>query len=473
MSGERRTLRINNPDIRTLKTALLERVFFCKVDGKFQAAPTPDKAVLFARLREFKKRLLRVTRRTPRISPEQFAETYVGRKRTIYEQAVTDFYAHGVQQKDARLNAFVKCEKVPANKAPRCIQARSPVFNVALGTFLKPAEKKIYKGLAKVFGHKVVAKGMNVRQVGEMIAQKWSRFRDPVYVGLDATKFDMHVHEHMLEWTHSFYDAYFTMDKPVLRRLLKARICNTGYGRCVDGTLKYRVRGKRCSGDMDTSSGNCLIMCAMVWSYCLEKGIQHDGVNNGDDHGVFLERTQLELFSTGLKEWFMEMGFRMTVEAPVYNIQDIEFCQMHPLRVSGQWTMVRNFETAREKDSMSIIPLTSVLAARKWIYAVGECGMALCSGVPVMQEYYSAYIRAGLPSKISESPAMQTGASFLAKGLDRRWRVVTHEARLDFYLAFGVTPDEQEALEVYYRQLVIPFETSAIDSLEELSPAPF
>lgn len=473
VANENRTLKINNPDIRTLETALLERVFFCKVNGKFEPAPIPRREVLFGRLRKFKTQLLRTTRKTPRISPEQFAETYTGRKRTIYEQAVTDFYAFGVQQKDSRLTAFVKCEKVPANKAPRCIQARTPVFNVALGTFLKPAERKIYKGLSRVFGYKVVTKGLNVREVGELIASKWSRFRDPVYVGLDATKFDMHVHEFMLEWTHSFYSAYFNMEKATLRKLLKARVNNKGFARCDDGTLKYNVRGKRCSGDIDTASGNCLIMCALVWSYCEAKGIEHDGINNGDDHGVMLERSDLEWFNNGLKKWFLEMGFRMTVEEPVYEIQQIEFCQMHPLRVGGQWTMVRNFNTAREKDSMSIIPLDSEQAMRKWLYAVGECGMALCSGVPVMQSLYQVYMRSGKPSRMNQSPALLTGASFLARGLEKKWQKVTDEARLDFYLAFDITPDEQVALETLYGNMSIPFETRVVDSLIELSSAPF
>jgi hypothetical protein len=31
--------------------------------------------------------------------------------------------------------------------------------------------------------------------------------------------------------------------------------------------LKYQVEGCRMSGDMNTSSGNCMIMVALVYSY--------------------------------------------------------------------------------------------------------------------------------------------------------------------------------------------------------------
>lgn len=452
--GSERTLCINDPDIQTLACALLERMFFCKVDGEFVEPPLVSREHVFATLREFRACLLMVTHTSPRISPEQFVEMYVGRKRTIYENNLPEFYETGVLRKHALSCAFVKCEKVPSNKAPRCIQPRHPVYNIGLGTYLKHNEHKIYRGIARVFNEVTVVKGYNVQQVATILENKWNKYGSPVAVGLDATKFDMHVSREMLEWEHSIYRSLFPKDKEIAR-LLEMQLDNVGVGRCDDGKLKYKVRGRRFSGDMNTALGNCLIMCAMVYSYLKERGIKASLMNNGDDCQVIMEERDLPRFLPGLDEWFMQLGFRMTVEEPCYSLAQVEFCQMRLVHTVVGPVMVRNIPRALEKDSMSIIPLTTVGAWEKWIYAVGECGMALCQGVPIMQSLYQCYLRHGKPSNIGNSVAMETGARMLARGIKWAEREVTPEARADVFEAWGITPDEQVALEEYYRGLAL------------------
>jgi hypothetical protein len=112
--------------------------------------------------------------------------------------------------------------------------------------------------------------------------------------------------------------------------------------------------------------------------------------------------------------------------------------------------MVRNIDVAREKDSISLKPFTSESAFRKWIYAVGECGLALCAGVPVMQSFYKSYMRNGLPSKMGNDPALATGMSFLRGQLKCEELPVTPEARAQVFDIWGMTPDEQVALEDLY-----------------------
>jgi hypothetical protein len=195
-------------------------------------------------------------------------------------------------------------------------------------------------------------------------------------------------------------------------------------------------------------------------------------MNNGDDCQIFMERTDLERFMVGLDAWFAEMGFRMTVEPPAYCLEEVEFCQMRPIKVNGAWKMVRNVDKAREKDSMSIIPLSSAKAAKKWIYAVGECGLALCSGVPIMQSMYQCFVREGVASKMGESVAMQSGARMLSVGLESKVAKVTDEARDSVFAAWGYTPDEQIAIEEWYDQLTFDFVPHAVDTLDEIVASP-
>jgi len=151
ISGTERTLTCNDPDINTLNTALLERVFYHKVGGEYQLVTDPSPIVVNDRLRNFRKRLLSWLGTSSPVSPEAFAQMYTGRKRTIYEKAVEDYTINGVRRSDAYSNSFVKCEKVPSDKAPRCIQPRKPVYNVGVGRYLKPVEHKIYKGIQQQF----------------------------------------------------------------------------------------------------------------------------------------------------------------------------------------------------------------------------------------------------------------------------------------------------------------------------------
>jgi len=471
--GRIRTLKINNAGIDTLKAALLERMYFCKVDGEFVPPPAVDGKHIFRTLSKFRSGLLRKFGPRPsKQTPEEFVEMFRGRKRTIYQNALDEYYEYGVLRKHAVSAAFVKCEKVNPTKAPRCIQPRHPVYNIGMGRYLKHIEHKLYNAVNRMFGEKhVIMKGYNVEKIGSIITDKWNSFADPVAIGLDATKFDMHVSAEMLEWEHSIYKELYSHDKE-LKRLLGYQINNHGVGHCDDGKLRYKVKGRRFSGDMNTALGNCLIMCAMVWEYAKQRNVPIKFINNGDDCVVFMEKEYEEEFTKGLNEWFIEMGFRMTREPTVSELEQIEFCQMRVLKTSRGNIAVRNFDTAREKDTMCLYPLNSEKAMRKWLYAVGECGLALCGGVPVMQAMYSCYMRNGLPSNIGDSVQMQCGARFLAIGLASKSAFITDDARVSFMAAWDYTPDEQVVLEEYYNGLTIDYHPVAYENLEDIDNSP-
>jgi len=392
---------------------------------------------------------------------------YTGRKKTIYENAMRSLLMEPVNSLDAQLKAFVKAEKVPPNKAPRCIQPRSPRHCLEVGRYIKHIEHRLYDDIANIFGDgPTVMKGFNVQRVGRICAGKWHSFLKPVAVGLDATKFDMHVHRHVLAWEHGIYTKIFARH-PNLRTLLNRQMYNVGRGYCDDGKVKYHFVGKRCSGDMNTALGNCLIMCAMVWAYARERGVSIKLMNNGDDCVVFMEQCDLERFLHGLQEWFLELGFRMEAEAPVTEIEQIEFCQMHPINTANGWTMVRNIPKILHKDLLCLLPIRNNTELQEWLGAIGTCGEAMTHGVPVLSAFYHMMRRNGsVKTKMGSQLLLHSGAQFLSQGIDRVEDEITPEARYGVWQAWGILPDHQVALEKYYSEGIVEFSNDRVDSYE-------
>jgi len=448
-------LGIFNGDIYTIAAALLERMYYCKVGGVFVAPPPVDGRAL-KRLTKFRNGVVRNVRVPSVLTLQEVVDSYTGRKHSIATNSFLSLINQPLNRRDGYSIAFVKVEKGKPSKAPRVIQPRNPRYNLVLGQYIKACEKRIYRAIAKMYGDgPTVMKGYNIQQVGRIIYGKWKSFTTPVAVGLDAVKFDMHVSAEMLRYEHRFYTMLFP-DYPELQKLLDWQIDNRGFAYAKDGKLSYAVRGRRFSGDMNTALGNCIIMCALVWTIAKERGVDIKLVNNGDDCVVFMESTDLEKFRSGLYEWFIDFGFRMTVEPPCYVLEDIEFCQMHPVLTTYGPTMVRNVHTSLAKDTMTVLPVHNSASAGKWLKAIGEGGMALTPGIPVMQEFYAFCDRQATTSgKTRNAVAMQTGMRLLSKGLEKRWETVQPETRLSFYKAFDITPDEQRAYEEDFRKFKI------------------
>lgn len=445
-------LGVNNADITTLECALLERMYYCKVKDGFEAPPPVTTGLFSARLSSFTQGLSKLLGSATPVSLDTVVEMYRGRKRTIYSNAMAKLERDGLTRKHGYLNTFVKLEKVAVSKAPRCIQPRTPVYNVKLATYIKPIEHRVYHAIKKMFGDgPTVIKGFNVMQIGSIVRGKWNSFDNPVGIGLDATKFDMHVSVEALEWEHSIYNRMYRSTE--LATMLKWQVDNRGYGWCKDGHLRYKVRGRRASGDMNTALGNCLIMCALVYSYAKEKNVPIKLCNNGDDCMVMMERTHQLTFMDGLDEWFLEMGFRMVAEKPVYALEQIEFCQMRPIELpNGRCLMVRNIPTSLRKDTLCTVNIEDMSSRKGWMTAVGLGGLALTSGVPVVQNFYRAFIRlgGGKRSKIGDQLARNSGSHLLAYQSVGQFVVPADATRLAVFKAWGITPDVQVALEAYY-----------------------
>lgn len=448
-----------NNSINTLERAVKERVFYVQDKGQFVPPPRPETGVFAARLFDTLQQLRGFLPRAAPLTRYQFVETFRGRKRRIYEAAYSSLLGRSVTVKDAEIKVFTKFEKVDfsskVDPVPRVVSPRSTRYNIEVGRYLRPIEERIFKSLACLFGHVTVFKGMNALRSGRLMREKWDMFVNPVAVGLDAKRFDQHVSVDALRWEHSVYVECFPLAKykTRLRALLRQQLRNVCKGFVPDGKLSYVTDGGRMSGDMNTSLGNCLLMCSMLHAYAQSIGVRIQLANNGDDCVVFMEQRGLARFIDGLDAWFLDMGFSMSVSKPCFNFEEVEFCQTHPVFVgpsAGDYLMVRNPRTAIAKDTMCIHGYQSDGVFLGWLWAIGVGGLSMTGGIPIFQDFYRSFMMSGKYKK-SVFTDLSWGVRSLMQGMERGYAPVEPLTRASFYWAFGVTPDEQLVLEGFYR----------------------
>lgn len=388
--------------------------------------------------------------------PEQ---TYRGRRLKLYTTAAIRAAREVTTRACAYLSSFLKHEKLPVvdgkRTVPRVIQPRSPRYNVLVGRYLHHLEGIVYSKLATLLGGPTVMKGFNAEQVGDHFYKAWTQFSDPCAVGLDAHRFDQHVRSEMLKWEHSIYKMFYPGDKH-FANLLKWQLMNRGFIRAEDTVYEYIVDGGRCSGDMNTAMGNCLIMCSAL--YVLLRVRQQTGIrvlNNGDDVVLIGEKSEVMRVLPLIPSFFKEIGMVIKVEPPVYTFEEIEFCQTRPImRGNAEPIMCRNVIPAMCKD-ISSLRLLRGDALKSQLGAVAKCGLALSDGVPVMGAFYSALLKdsSGADATKVHERFYEDGFYRLSAGLVHRGRAITPEARVSFNKAFGIPPDLQVALESEYNML--------------------
>lgn len=451
---------VHNSSIDNLSRAVVERIFYVKSGGGFVKPPVP---VAFGkRLAEFRNSVVKRVERTAPMGRLEFANQYRGRLLTIYTEAVGSLMNNRVTVRDSHIKAFVKAERVNTIDKPcpvaRVIQPRSPRYNVEVGRYVKPIEHKLYRAVAEVFKEKTVFKCMNAFESGMEMRKKWLRYADPVAIGLDASRFDQHVSLEALEYEHTFYNRIYGSYE--LASLLRWQLVNHGAGYAPDGKLKYTVVGKRMSGDMNTGLGNCLLMCSMMYHYRKQLGRHFSLANNGDDCVCIMERGDVLSFCAGVPQYFRQLGFTMVVEKPVDVFERIEFCQTQPIRLpdrdgAERWVMVRKVQRAISKDCLSLVPMDTQGGCMKQLTALGECGLSLCSGIPVMQSFYSMMLRSGKGKRGKYNPMNGGYAVYVSDGVSRKRVPVDDITRYSFYLAFGIEPSMQAGLEDYYDGVTI------------------
>lgn len=228
---------------------------------------------------------------------------------------------------------------------------------------------------------------------------------------------------------------------------------NIGYARASDGYFKYVVEGSRMSGDMNTSMGNKLIMCLMGKAYLDSLSIPYEFANNGDDCLIFTETKYLKKLSN-LKSYFADFGFNIVTEEPVYTFEHVEFCQTKPLISNGVWRMIRNVRSCLTKDTTCVNLGHDVLAYRRLLNSIGDCGLAFAADVPILHAFYKMLKRFGLEGKYWSG---DTGFNYYVNASRNAHCPATvpdQNSRYSFWMNSGITPDQQMSIEGYFNESV-------------------
>jgi len=451
----------HNSDVETLARGILERVLLCQDTPGVWARPRQPHPQMFRYImRDFR---TQVVKRCPIVLPlssDEFVNSYKGKQRSTYANALESFKNEPLTYKDAVIQVFVKAEKLPFHRkedpAPRVIQPRTPRFHVRYGRFVKPMEKVIYGAIDRAFGEPTVMKGYNASQLGRIVAKKWGKYRKPVGVGSDASRFDQHVHQACMSWCGSLFVELVPKNRRAeFRSLFNYKRSTHGVGHANNGMCIYDVDYGLTSGDMDTALIGCLVMSGLLYTYIaflkqIRPSFKCSVLDMGDDSYVIMEAEDLGLYTASFKGFFNALGFNIVVEDPVYTLEEVEFCQMHPVFDGSHYTMVRNFPNAWSKDVVSLLPLDNEKTFKRWCTAVGLAGLSWMGGIPVFDALYRSMILCDNPLV---HPTLPRGLLMWGDGMDRRSSPINDATRVSFYFAFGVPPDEQISLE---RNMFVP-----------------
>ncbi len=383
-----------------------------------------------------------------------FAEKYGGSKRKRYEDALQQVLDNGIGPEDAAVTKFVKCEKVsPAkeNPDPRAIQFRDAKYCVVLASYLKPMEHHLYKIKIKsphARSHtRVVGKGLNQVERAALLLKKLEDFQDPRVISLDMSRFDQHVSKEALEIEHSVY--LHSNPDPLFRKLLSWQLYNKVSSRLG---FRYTTRGKRMSGDMNTALGNCVLMIAMIVGAMEHLGVYFDLFDDGDDCLLIVESADLEKVLGELPKLMLSCGHELKIEHVASEMADVEWCQSKPVFDGVKWKFVRNpfkvMSCALVGTRWLNVPKNVRL---EYLSGIAQCELTLNAGVPVLEEYARALLR----NSHGANPRFDTNSGEWWRYVrELRYRgpsEITHDARLSFAVAFGVTVEEQFGMEQYLR----------------------
>jgi hypothetical protein len=390
---------------------------------------------------------------------EAMPRRYTGAKRKRYEKALQDYIRSGITKVNAGIKMFVKQERMnPHAKRdpdPRAIQFRDSRYCVVLASYLHPIEERLYqldcasKGVPR---SRNIAKGLNSPARAQLLVSKMDAFDSPVVLSLDASRFDKHVSLELLELEHSVYLG--SNSDPFFRTLLSWQLHN----KCFSNLgLRYKARGRRMSGDMNTAAGNCLLMLMMLLSYFENSAVSKwDCLDDGDDVLVIVESNEAASLSD-IQDVFLTYGMSLKIENRVTSLHSVIFCRSQVVEYSpNKFKFVRNYQVVISQALSGVRHWTNATYRRRVLAAIGTCELVLNLGVPILQAFAECILRNvnnGKPVDLDLAPeGLRARAKRDLRGLggmpaNLQSVPVQPCARHSFAIAFGLSEFEQLELE--------------------------
>lgn len=398
--------------------------------------------------------------------------TGLGRKRM--KRGIHEYLSRGVTQLDARVTAMQKLELYEESSLPlkenRTIQYRGVAFNAAVSRYLHVVEHRLMHCVGtNRSGVPFCAKGRTVQQRAVQLLAMGQGFEKPWYISLDHSRFDAHVNVNLLKAEHSVYNWCASYSRE-LASLLKKQLYNVGYTR---GGIKYSAKGKRMSGDVNTSLGNTVLNYAMLSSYLELSGVKGEILLDGDDSVLIVEsHDRHKLLNVDV--FMHRLGMKTIVEGETGDITQVEFCQAKV--VMGPYGP---YFCPNPKKQLATLCISPEVRGPDTAYSVFRasilCALHASPSMPMMAPF-SRWLQAN-PGKARASASEE----FVLRmyGVDREpgnaiWRPPTYEERLSFYNAWGISPATQIAYEDTLLVTVgkLPLREATFKPLDEVEVSP-
>jgi len=465
------TVRTFSSNVQNMVAAISGRVLQRKLNGQYVALSqfVPVEGTVYRQLEGFATELLKNSGDSAPLPFDLFIAQYCGLKKRNYERAREEYIRRGFRPSDAHIKIFLKYEKTihefKPQQIPRVISPAGAVYLMLTGCYIKSVEKKIYSRLNQMLGYTCVAKGINYDELAQITLDNWNEIPNCVCFDLDVEKLDASICKEALQWTIDIIVAQFVgLEAKEIRELLHYQLISNVTGRTSNGGVKYRVEGTLTSGQMNTSLTGILLVIGALYEPCLRYNCRF--TNCGDDVRIFVPRSAAYKFKSLIKSRFTALGLIVKMSDPIADVRCTEFCQTQVIRVQGKWTSVRQPWAALTKDSFCIDNLTAPHKIGAWMAAVGRGGLATHSGVPMMQAFYKMMVKHGINLQVTKLTGRQRRrireyldrlsreSEYWGEPLSPRTDVITDEARIDFFVAFGVTPATQIIVEKHYEGLL-------------------
>jgi len=397
----------------------------------------------------------------------EVVESYRGNRRLYaryteaFNSLVADGYAH---PRDARVKAFVKGEKLAKYKVfkPRVIMGRDPRYNLELASYLRPIEHAFYahfRGWGRQFytHTRLVGKGLDPGRRALLIKRKMMSNPGMVAMEIDGMSFESHFSVPILKAEHSVYKSLNRSRR--LAQLLDWQLEFDGRG----GDVRFHAVGVRASGDYNTGLGNTLVMCGLVLMVAREVKTKFDFLADGDNAIIFVNRKDIDTWTSRINPICIRAGFEMALEQPVFHLEQVPFGQSKPLHVDGVgWTMIRNPMKVLSHAGCGYQHYKDLVGGVRVLKSVAYCEAVLNRGVPVLSKFASILLE--LTRRVKFSKAELSDFEYkavLAKGTawERARTVeVSYQTRLGFETSWGITVEQQLEMEAQLKLPELPSE---------------
>jgi len=111
-----------------------------------------------------------------------------------------------------------------------------------------------------------------------------------------------------------------------------------------------------------------------------------DILDDGDDCCLIVEHEYKQQVEDGLPAWFRRCGHDLKIDGIVTRLEDVSFCASRLVRVDGVAKMIMEPARVIGKSRLHPRPFTGRFR-RKYVATIGQCQLAIHTGVPVLQAH--------------------------------------------------------------------------------------